>query len=569
VFEPSPGHHQGGGGIITDERLVGYILVERNGNFARYRHILGHGDHLDDGIIYQLHFAVAHWILKGDRSLRYLLYAGWTEMDEADSRPGLTQWKKKTLFQPCRIMEELTLDRESLLNELRERAADRPFPVKVLENVRSACAFYSVGLMGMRDVIHLQGKCVPEVTLVDIDGEKMAEMRKIYPQNWDYVVGDADEVLSLFRRQKRRFDVIVLDPWVTDQIRIMERLSDLLDIANQYVVISLSKNSFYSPLGVNPLAKDVLAYLKAKDERVANVSQVKCTNFDGGIFWVAIRRSPPAAELPNRGTVSRIVYHKQPFVDYVRMIRSIATDMQLCRDYQSRPKCFVIRHDEDWDIKYSLGLARAEADFGIVSSYYLNHSCAFFDYSEALAAACCEIQGLGHEIGLHQNALEVYLETGELFETILARPLAFLRDHGIAVTGTSSHGSIACQARGVANFEIWQEFERSEIANLKASRLLGGDLGAPRIPLAGVGLTYDASLMPMAAYISDSSGRLWGFYRNTGRHDRIYDLVEFSEILRSPTVIKNNIEEIVDYFNACTDEGVLQLLLHPKWWSLE
>ncbi len=95
VFEPSPGHRQGA--VTTDARLVGYIRLRRVGDTAWYRRILGHGDHLNDGIMYLLHFELLrHCLERRPPGLRHLLYHHWR-----DPR-GDTQntWKRRCLFEP-------------------------------------------------------------------------------------------------------------------------------------------------------------------------------------------------------------------------------------------------------------------------------------------------------------------------------------------------------------------------------------------------------------------------------------------------------------------------------------
>lgn len=105
VFEPSPGRRLGE--VEVDARLVGYVDFRRIGDFALYSLILGHGDHLDDGIMQALHLEIASWVLAREdpevRGIRHLMYAGWYQGGD-----GLRRWKKKMGFEPC----YLSIDRE-------------------------------------------------------------------------------------------------------------------------------------------------------------------------------------------------------------------------------------------------------------------------------------------------------------------------------------------------------------------------------------------------------------------------------------------------------------------------
>ena len=40
------------GEIITNKKLIGYVSLERNGELLLYSRIIGHGDHLKNGIMY-------------------------------------------------------------------------------------------------------------------------------------------------------------------------------------------------------------------------------------------------------------------------------------------------------------------------------------------------------------------------------------------------------------------------------------------------------------------------------------------------------------------------------------
>ena len=96
IFEPKPGHQQGD--IVTDERLLAYIRLKRQGSLGIYSTILGHGDYLRLGVMYRLHYAVMQWIAQESHGplhgLDWLMY-GAVESGAA----GLQMWKKRCLFQ--------------------------------------------------------------------------------------------------------------------------------------------------------------------------------------------------------------------------------------------------------------------------------------------------------------------------------------------------------------------------------------------------------------------------------------------------------------------------------------
>lgn len=113
-FIDKPGHRQGN--IPVNKKLVAYINLHRIGNIAFYSMILGHGEHLKNGIMYQLHLFVLEWLLNkksilfGSYSdkLDYLMY---TAMKSGTA--GLQQWKRVCLFEPENVYYEGSLSHDT------------------------------------------------------------------------------------------------------------------------------------------------------------------------------------------------------------------------------------------------------------------------------------------------------------------------------------------------------------------------------------------------------------------------------------------------------------------------
>jgi len=103
VFEPKQSHQQGE--IVTDEKLVGYINLRRIGDVALYSRIMGHGDYLNEGVMYHLHFDIVKWLMDPENALadglKFLMYGGI-----GNGGPNLWQWKRTAGFKPYRLMAE-------------------------------------------------------------------------------------------------------------------------------------------------------------------------------------------------------------------------------------------------------------------------------------------------------------------------------------------------------------------------------------------------------------------------------------------------------------------------------
>lgn len=158
---------------------------------------------------------------------------------------------------------------------------------------------------------------------------------------------------------------------------------------------------------------------------------------------------------------------------------------------------------------------------------------------------------LGHEIGLHVDAVAVALEHGGDPHEIVEEALAAMRGHGHVVTGVVGHGNPLCHTAAFANDEQFVECVRPGLG--EPDRVLthaGRTLRLDPRPLADFGLRYesiglrcyegDDGIMhtrPGQVYNTDS-GRRWYY----------------------------PFEQTVAEFRAITD-GQLHLLLHPDHWA--
>jgi hypothetical protein len=100
IFEPDA--------IAVDEikpesgKLLAFVLLTRLGDFAVYKHINGHQERFQDGILNKLHLDIMKYLLNKEeqfyKGLQFLLYDTFFE-----SKKGILRWKKKMLFRPMKI----------------------------------------------------------------------------------------------------------------------------------------------------------------------------------------------------------------------------------------------------------------------------------------------------------------------------------------------------------------------------------------------------------------------------------------------------------------------------------
>ena len=122
---------------------------------------------------------------------------------------------------------------------------------------------------------------------------------------------------------------------------------------------------------------------------------------------------------------------------------SVRTVLELPAGQRS-PRQVVLRHDTDGDIDNAVRFAEWEAARGYRASYYVLHTDWYYrdgfagPPSRYVLRALERIQHLGHEIGLHNNAITVALRTGRDPVEVLSTELDHLRRAGFDVTGTAA-----------------------------------------------------------------------------------------------------------------------------------
>lgn len=215
------------------------------------------------------------------------------------------------------------------------------------------------------------------------------------------------------------------------------------------------------------------------------------------------------------------------------------------------PERFVaMRHDMDHDVENAIKFARWEAEHGWKSTYYVLHTDWYWDPSGSgqpsafVLRALDEIASLGHEIGVHNNAIAAALRYGGDPASLLDRDLAALRRHGFEIVGTAAHGDPLARSVGFANHEIFAECPdphgRPAGRTLESADPVSGRRSVVTlrpVPMRDFGLEYEAYFIGHTRYLSEAEGR-W----NQG-----YD-------------------ELAAAF--LQEGGFLQVLTHPAHWGL-
>lgn len=201
------------------------------------------------------------------------------------------------------------------------------------------------------------------------------------------------------------------------------------------------------------------------------------------------------------------------------------------------PGTIGLRHDVDNTFDACVELARWEAERGWRSTWFVLHDTDYWNDEAVLRPGLEEIVSLGHEVGLHTNAITVALMTGRDPAYVIDEAVARLRSWGHRVDGVVAHGDPLCYVAGFINDETFEECARPEMgAPDRTLAHRGISVTLQPQPLARWGFTYDAYRVgARSLYLSDSGGQ-WN----------------------------EPILEMTDRFPL--DDGQLHVLQHPCWW---
>lgn len=205
-------------------------------------------------------------------------------------------------------------------------------------------------------------------------------------------------------------------------------------------------------------------------------------------------------------------------------------------DGATSPSEIGMRHDCDNVIHEAVQMAEWEANRGIRSTYYILHTAPYWDDKTLLRTSLETIAGYGHEIGIHNNAVTVALQTGRDPADVLIEATDELRSYGYPVRSTVGHGDSLCNTVGYCNDEIFDTCARQWFGGFPDRTLEhhGRRVTLQPRPLSDYDFDFDAIWLRRGDYLSDSGGS-WS----------------------------QPFDHVVQTFGK---KGQLHMLVHPDWW---
>ena len=144
----------------------------------------------------------------------------------------------------------------------------RTFPREALVGSKTGLCVFAAEWHGRQDAYWLYEAGIT-ATCVDVNGRKLEEMRRIYPDGWEFVESDAFEFSPA-----ERFDVVTLDPFTGDAMERCHRdLALWCSRANNAVIMGST--------AAQPLRRAPAGW------RIADT--VHRSDFGGGVFWTVLK----------------------------------------------------------------------------------------------------------------------------------------------------------------------------------------------------------------------------------------------------------------------------------------
>ena len=199
----------------------------------------------------------------------------------------------------------------------------------------------------------------------------------------------------------------------------------------------------------------------------------------------------------------------------------------------------LLRHDVDDKLENSFAIAELEAQLGVHSTFFILNTSPYWGKMKHsyMFTLLREMQDMGHRIHWHNNALASWLRFAktESPKTLVGGPLKLMRDEGLKVTGSASHGDPLCHTYGFINYEIFTECNRTREAVKFPKPSI--ELPIRSLNMSDFGLKYETYHVPYNRYYSESGGA----FSNT------------------PVPTPDELGEIKDR---------VQILIHPQWWTI-
>ena len=153
------------------------------------------------------------------------------------------------------------------LAEVGAAAQGNPYPTGILEGHETALCLFAAGFYGAQDGywIHQAGL---RATCVDIRPGRLAEMKQMYPDDWDFVVEEVFDFTERAEIERRRWDIVSVDCPSGMFDECAEHADLWCSVARHAVILGTGRNTAVSP-----------------PDGWTATGKVRRSNYQGGVYW--------------------------------------------------------------------------------------------------------------------------------------------------------------------------------------------------------------------------------------------------------------------------------------------
>lgn len=144
-----------------------------------------------------------------------------------------------------------------------------PYPVDSLVGCETALILFAAAFGGMNDAAWVADAGL-RATCVDLDGEKLDEMRDNYPDDWGFVRTDAYHYPAV---AGPTWDVVSCDPFTNEFQRCADNIEAWCRLARHVVILGTGTHTVVEP----PAGWKI-------------TSKIKRTDYAGGVWWTTLER---------------------------------------------------------------------------------------------------------------------------------------------------------------------------------------------------------------------------------------------------------------------------------------
>jgi hypothetical protein len=143
------------------------------------------------------------------------------------------------------------------------------------EDCETALCLFSAAWYGRQDAYWI-AKHGMRGTCVDLDGDRLDEMARVYPTDWEFDAADVFYYAEGAVDSGLRWDVITLDPYTNLFEKCAAMLPTWCALANRVVVLGHGNYRLREP---------------EAPEGWEQAARIKRSDFKGGIYWLVYRKT--------------------------------------------------------------------------------------------------------------------------------------------------------------------------------------------------------------------------------------------------------------------------------------